>query len=180
MTVTTKPTQTRTSADRILDVFRDFDSATPAEIVATTGLSKTTVSNTLKKLADAGDVIRMDRNGAVHWALTPARKAANKREAAKLARQAAKASVVPAKARKADEVTAPVTRTPTGRRAKGVIDAEIIAFLRAHEDEAFGSYAVANGIGSSKGAAYVALNRMDRDGTVVKTQTEPDRYALPS
>lgn len=199
----TKPT----SADRILDAFRDFDNVSVSTLVTATGLSKTTVNDNLRKLAGSGDVIRFDMDGAAMWTLTPTRKAANKRAAAKLAKQAAasKPTKATAKAprkvavkvvdtevaeRAADNADAVETARTTaethtskgktlanGRRPKGRIDAEIINFLRRNEG-GHGSYAVANAIGSSKGAAYVALKRMDREGTVTLVSTGPDRYTL--
>jgi DNA-binding MarR family transcriptional regulator len=214
----TKPTTT----DRILDLYRDIESATVRDLMTHLGVSKTTVNDNLKKLADAGDVIRMDVDGVATWYLTPTRKAANKRAAAKLAKQAAAskpesfakrlgkaergmaeaAGLVPAKTtakaprkvavkvvdtevaeRAADNADAVETHTSkgktlaNGRRPKGRIDAEIINFLRRNEG-GHGSYAVANAIGSSKGAAYVALKRMDREGTVTLVSTGPDRYTL--
>lgn len=211
ITTTVKPT-TATAADRVLDAFRDLDDFSPtSQIVAVTGLSKTTVGNALRKLAAAGDVIRMDSEGGSGWSLTPTRKAANKRAAAKLAK-ATKVAKAPTKAlndlatrqataaladakrttrtrtRKTKDTeakyaaqqaaAAQAARTPTGRRAKGVIDGEIITFMQANPDDTFGSYAVSKAIGSSAGAAYIALNRMNREGTVRVAQAKPVRYAL--
>jgi DNA-binding transcriptional ArsR family regulator len=200
MTTVTTTHATATTADRILDIFRDVDPTTVAEIVTATGLSKTTVNTHLRKLADEGHVIRMDRDGASWWSLTPSRKAANKKAAAKLAKQAAAAKSTAAKAprkvavkvtaeqaeRAADNADVIEARrrnesglpASSGRRTKGQIDGEIVAFLAAHRSETFGSYAVAKAIGSSAGAAYVALKRMDRDGVVRLASTEPDRYTL--
>lgn len=180
----TRPATKPTARDRVLDVFRDLpDGTTAKQIMDATGLSRTTVNDSLRKLAEAGDVVRFDQGGVSEWSLTPARKAANKRAAAKLAAKATNAG--DAKPAKRQVVHLPngrdavvVERTPTGKRAKGVIDAEIVAFLRSRPGETFGSYEVAKNIGSSAGAAYVALNRMDREGKVVKASVEPDRYKL--
>lgn len=181
MTVTaTAPKNTVTSAVRVLDVFRDLPTATAKQIQDVTGLSRTTVNDNLRKLATSGDVIRLDQDGTSSYSLTPTRKAANKREATKIAKAAAKAA-----APKATKTTTlhnePTPAPQTGskqRRTRGVIDAQIIALFQSEPATTWGSYTVAKRIGSSAGAAYVALKRMDRENTVALVSTGPDRYAL--
>jgi len=194
-TTATKPAAKPTSSARILDLFRDVETANVRELVTFTGLSKTTVNTNLKALAEAGDMIRMDVDGVATWQLTPTRKAANKRAATKLAKAAAKAADVavkfaasqaaarkpaaatkPAKVTLEIDVTALERRTTTGRRVRYVIDTQILAFLDAHPDESFGAYTIANSIGASQGAAYVATRRMGREGVLAQTSDRPVRW----
>lgn len=188
--------QNGTAAEKILSAWAGDINAqlTAKEIMDATGLSRTTVNTNLNKLAQNGGVVRLDADKVTTWSLTPTRKAAIKR-AAKKSAQADKAKAV--KARKTtttakkgttavtdtdtqaqnDESADKPTRTATGRRARGAIDAEILAYFAENNDPAgAGSYAVANAIGSSKGAAYVALKRMTREGTMVLVSADPDRY----
>lgn len=200
------------TADRVLDTFRDLDDVVTAnQIMDVTGLSRTTVNDNLRKLAEAGKVVRFDKDNVAEWRLTPAQKKANKaaaRKIAKLAKPPAgdtadvrRGRAVAAKAdhrtaevreraadeadvtearRRSEETHDQPQRTASGRRRKGEIDGEIVEFFRGNGNTPEGSYRVAQSIGSSAGAAYVALNRMEREGSVVKTQTDPDRFALPS
>lgn len=193
-TTVTRPATTVSVADHILAAYnRDADAAfLVADLMEITGKSRTTVTDNLRKLAAVGAVIRMDKDKVTTWSLTPTRKAAIKR-AAKKATAAApkttktvrkpstpKAATAPKGNRKMSDTTAETTgdsatRTPTGRRLKGAIDAEILGYFSANPDPA-GSYTVAKAIGSSSGAAYVALKRMDREGSVRLVSQEPDRY----
>lgn len=192
-------TQSGTAAEKILSTWADDINAahTAKEIMDATGLSRTTVNTNLNKLAQNGGVIRLDADKVTTWSLTPTRKAALKRAAKKAApktttatrrTKATPATVNAVKSLKgkasvtdttneAPEAAEAPTRTATGRRARGAIDAEIIAYFAENTDPAgAGSYAVANAIGSSKGAAYVALRRMTREGTMTLVSSEPDRY----
>jgi len=212
-TTTTRPT---TATDKILAAYNGENintSLTAKALMDATGLSRTTVNTTLNKLAENGDVIRLDQDRVTTWSLTPSRKAALKRAAKKASTpktrtltkgqlkamdpskvgtlnlasgkvtMAAKASSTKGKNVTDDTTEANAekpTRTATGRRTKGAIDLEITGYFQGNGNEPAGSYAIANAIGSSKGAAYVATKRMVNEGTLVLTSTEPDRYALPN
>lgn len=184
-----------TTADMILgtwDAPNDPDSALSAGmIMKAVGKSRTTVNDNLRKLAENGDVVRMDIDGTTTWSLTPTRKAALKRAAAKRERDArktttsvgsvkvTKASARAATSKKGSTVTdTNETRTSTGRRVKGAIDREIRTWFEANDNVPAGSYFVAKGIDSSAGAAYVALRRMANEGKATLVSTEPDRYAI--
>lgn len=194
-TTTARPT---TAADKILAAYgNDLNGALTAKaLMDATGFSRTTVNTTLNKMAEKGDVIRLDQDKVTTWSLTPTRKAALKRAAKKTAaskpatpRRNSKptaSKTTAARTQKGKTVTDPnteaeqPTRTPTGRRTKGAIDLEITGYFQGNRNEPAGSYAIANAIGSSKGAAYVATKRMVKEGTLVLVSTEPDRYALPN
>lgn len=199
-TVTIIPTNAGpTAADKILAAYREDSSAalTAKQLMDYTGLSRTTINTNLRKMADRGDVIRLDKDNVTTWSLTPTRKAAVKRAAKKAAAskpatrttrpatKTTKAAVTSkGKTKVTDENTstetteATATRTPTGRRTKGAIDMEIRDWFRANGNEPNGSYKVAKGIGSSAGAAYVALRRMTNEGKARLVSTEPDRYDI--
>lgn len=186
-----------TAVDKVLASWTDHISdgvgvetaLTAKQIMDFTGLSRTTVNSALRKLAENGAVIRLDQDKVTTWSLTPTRKAAVKRAAKKAtatkpvtprksATRPTTKATVPSKGTKTtvtDTTDENATRTATGRRTKGAIDAEILAFFAANPEPA-GSYAVAKGIGSSAGAAYVALRRMDRDGAMRLVSSDPDRY----
>lgn len=162
-------------------------SFTAKRLVTVVGKSRTSVNDSLRKLSEAGVVIRFDKDGVVLWSLTPTRKAALKRAAAKAAKAAApttpKASArATTTAKKGNTVTdtadSTPTRTDTGRRIKGAIDHEIRTWFEANDNTPAGSYAVSKGIESSAGAAYVALRRMDKEGKATLVSTEPDRYSI--
>lgn len=206
MTTTTTTAPARTAAEKILAAFTDPNAALTAKaIMDATGLSRTTVNTNLGKLAEKGDTIRFDQDNVTTWSLTPTRKAAVKRAAKKAAgnkpatprkstapgvTKALNKAVTPraTTAKKGnrkvtDENSTTATdentgRTPTGRRLKGAIDNEIRAFFQANNNEPNGSYKVAKGIGSSAGAAYVALRRMAAEGKARLVSTEPDRYDI--
>jgi predicted transcriptional regulator len=193
--------QRGTASEKILAAWdSDMNAAlTTKAIMDATGLSRTTVNTNLSKLAQNGGVIRFDNDKVTTWSLTPTRKAALKRAAKKAATTSAKVTtkktsngkvtglVGPRKAVASTKGKTTVTdentenaqkptRTATGRRAKGAIDAEILGFFQSTGNEPAGSYAVANAIGSSKGAAYVAMNRMTKEGTLTQVGSEPSRY----
>lgn len=194
-TTTTAPT---TAAEKILAAFTDVNAALTAKaIMDVTGLSRTTVNTNLGKLAEKGDTIRLDQDNVTTWSLTPTRKAAVKRAAKKAAASKPAASTRPATTKRTTKAAAPAKkgnrkvtdenstattettgRTATGRRLKGAIDNEIRAFFEANNNEPNGSYKVAKGIGSSAGAAYVALRRMAAEGKARLVSTEPDRYDI--
>lgn len=189
------------TADRVLALFTDPEAViTAKQIMDTLKLSRTTVNDNLRKLAEAGKVVRFDVNNVVEYRLTPAQKKAQKASARKTAKaqtagalNVATGTLTPARRRAVAATTAdmrkPVNgrtddetpaRTLSGRRRKGQIDGEIVAYFTANGNAPEGSYKVAQAIGSSAGAAYVALRRMATEGTVVQTQSEPDKYALPA
>lgn len=190
--------KTGSSVEKILAAFTDPDAAlTAKEIQTATGLSRTTVNDGLNKLAQNGGVIRMDKDRVTTWSLTPTRKAALKRAAKKAATAAAKITVTKAKgtavltgprSNKAASSTKGKTVTDSAettenaetpvRRRKGEIDFEIRAYFEANGNAPQGSYRVAKEIGSSAGAAYVALGRMTREGKATLVSREPDRYAM--
>lgn len=194
MTTTTTTPAKATTADRILDVFRDLPTARVAQIVEVTGLGRSTVQDNLKKLANSGDVIRMDITQQVGtsskpvatWQLTPARKAANKKATAKLAAAAKKAEKKAAAPAKSTEPRRPATvtvhtsdtkLTPTGRRAKGVLDQEIVDFMSTRPTDDMGPYQVAVAVGAKTGAVHPALERLLAKGLVEKTsEVRPVRY----
>lgn len=164
-------------------------SFTAKQLVDAVGKSRTSVNDSLKKLATAGIVIRFDVDGEARWSLTPTRKAAVKRAAKKAAKPADKAAPKPVKARPAARTAKGTTvtdtaenstaaRTDTGRRRKGAIDFEIRSYFQSNDNTPAGSYAVAKAIGSSAGAAYVALRRMHTEGKAVLVSQEPDRYTV--
>lgn len=195
--MTTTTTAPATAAEKILTTFaKDPNAALTAKaLMDATGLSRTTINTTLGKLAERGDTIRLDQDNVTTWSLTPTRKAAVKRAAKKAAASNPAASSRPATSKRkptavpakkgnrkvTDENTTTedtTGRTPTGRRIKGAIDNEIRAWFEANDNEPNGSYKVAKGIGSSAGAAYVALRRMAAEGKARLVSTEPDRYDI--
>lgn len=193
--MTTTTATAPTTADLILKTWNAPNNVNSAfstgMIMKAVGKSRSTVNDNLRKLAENGDVVRMDADGVTTWSLTPTRKAAIKRAAKKAAkptpRKTAKAPATRTATRQATrtmkgftvtEATEGAARTDTGRRRKGAIDFEIRAYFQEHNNEPQGSYAVAKAIGSSSGAAYVALRRMANEGKAVLTSTEPDRYNI--
>jgi DNA-binding MarR family transcriptional regulator len=194
-TTTVRPT---TAAEKILTAYGDdLNSALTAKaLMDATGLSRTTVNTTLNKMAEKGDVIRLD-DKVTTWSLTPTRKAVIKRAANKAAatskpaarttrpasRKTATSKTKGNKVTDSDSTAAANAadespRTATGRRVKGAIDNEIREWFRANGNTPEGSYKVAKGIGSSAGAAYVALRRMTSEGKARLVSTEPDRYDI--
>lgn len=188
--------QRGTAVEKILAAYnKNIDAALTAKaLMDATGLSRTTVNTNLGKLAQNGGVIRLDKDNVTTWSLTPTRKAALKRAAKKAAqskptagkpkatRPATKATTAKKGNTKVtdniDNTVETPTRTATGRRTKGAIDGEIRQWFQDNSNTPAGSYAVANGINSSKGAAYVALKRMANEGKATLVSTEPDRYAI--
>lgn len=160
------------------------------QLVDATGKSRTSVNDSLKKLAETGVVIRMDKDGVALWSLTPTRKAALKRAAKKAAKSAApkarKTTTAPAtrtatrttKDFTVTEATEGTARTDTNRRKKGAVDFEIRAYFEGVDNTPAGSYAVAKAIGSRAGTTYVALRRMAAEGKARLVSTEPDRYEI--
>lgn len=213
-TTTATPT---TASDKILAYWNVENvnlGYTTRQIMDGTGLSRTTVNDNLRKLAEAGHVIRFDADKVSTWSLTPTRKAALKRAAAKAAKSATKptpasfakrlgtverglaeaAGLVKPKGTKA---TAPkastqkkvnkVTdvnptpagdRTDTGRLRKGTVEYAIRDWFKANGNEPTGSYGVAQGIGSSRGATYGALIRMAVSGRATLVSEDPNRYTI--
>lgn len=168
------------------------------QLVDATGKSRTSVSDSLKKLAEAGVVIRMDKDGVALWSLTPTRKAAIKRAAKKAAAVAAaktttsvagvrtkalspklrKAVTSTTKGRTVTDTADAEDRTPTGRRLKKAVDFEIRGWYEANNNEPAGSYGVAKGIEARSGTVYVALRRMTNEGKATLVSEGPDRYVM--
>lgn len=77
----------------------------------------------------------------------------------------------------ADVALPEVTVTPTGRRAKGVLDAQVLGWLKSRRSEMFGPYDVAKGVNAKTGAVHPALERLLAKGLISKPRTErPVRY----
>lgn len=159
MATSRKPTAATT---RVLDVFRDLDPVTPKQIANATGLEQEVVEASLQSLADSGDVFLMSI-----WALTPARRAKNRQ--------------TPSRAAQAEAILEEQdSRTATGRRAKGVLEAEIMTYMRLRPDVDLGPYQVARGIGAKNGATGPAMARLAGRGELVKAETDKPRYRVPS
>ncbi len=68
---------------------------------------------------------------------------------------------------------------PPARRAKGVLDAEILAYMQTRPADQLGPYEIAKAIGARTGGVHPALERLLAKGLVTKPQTEkPVRYRL--
>jgi hypothetical protein len=71
------------------------------------------------------------------------------------------------------------TRTAPARRARGVLDAEILAYLATRPTDDLGPYEVAKAISAKTGGVHPSLERLLAKGLVVKTSTvKPVRYRL--
>lgn len=145
---------------RVLDTFRALDPATPREIANTLGLDRATVEEALKKLAEAGEVLQMNI-----WTLTPARRAKNREGPTRAGRAAA-------------IIAEQDGRTVSGRRAKGVLEEEITAYMVRRAGADVGPAEVSRSIGAKSGAVYPAMERMLAKGDLVKSQEKPVRYRL--
>lgn len=135
--------------NRVLDVFRDLDPVTATQIVNATGLRRDEVTEALRALAATGDVVRVDV-----WLLPPDRSNHNGSEHTRKG------------------------RTATGRRLAGVLEEEILRFMRDRADEEVGPHEAARAIGARAGAVRPALERMRVRGLVVKSTERPVRYKL--
>ena len=91
--------------------------------------------------------------------------------------------------RASDDATGPATAADTGaggrgdataaRLAPGALRGLVEDYLRDHPGEEFGPTAIAKALGGkSSGAVSNALDKLVEDGTAVKTQDTPRRFAL--
>jgi hypothetical protein len=136
-----------TTTDRVLDVFRDMDPVTPQQLADATHLDLADVRAALAALTDRRDIFHLEIYG-----LTPARRAA--------LRQSREGRTVHV----------------TGRRGKGVLEAEILAFLRTRPGVDLGPIEVSRGVGAKSGAVYPAMKRLAEQGDLVQTVDKPVRY----
>lgn len=156
----TKTRTTDTVAARVLETFRDLDPATPREIANILGLDRAAVEDSLKKLAEAGEVLQMNI-----WTLSATRRAKNREGPTRAGRAAA-------------IIAEQDGRTVSGRRAKGVLEAEITAYMVRRAGTDAGPAEVSRSIGAKSGAVYPAMERMLASGALVKSQEKPVRYRL--
>lgn len=157
---TTRTTGKTTTTARVLETFRDLDPVTPRQISEATGIDRPAVHDSLRKLAETGDVFLMEI-----WTLTPARRAKNREAPTRAARAAA-------------IIAEQDGRTMTGRRAKGVLAEEILAFMHRRPGTDLGPGEIARAIGAKSGAVYPALVRLQREGVLTRTTEKPVRYRL--